>query len=430
MPTYYLIAIDEKGLEEINSAGQAKLSLIDRLTPTLTGEKPPETHKVIKQYRELARKFAPVHAGVEWAHVFLNGGGFQTNIDDPENKVMKRNKKEIDYWNAYISMDYYNQGFDRILDLLTKPALVDGFSAAEIVYEKELKFADYVTDVEETQLPNGEKEYDFQVDTSNINWRSLKGVQRLKIIDDAIWRLEPIRDIKSFEVKYWILDKGQGTETYLLPEQLFVLGWNTEGTSLIGESMVASVATVAMLLREILNAIGVNFRRWGNKRYFLIMGTPERPYSPTHVANLLKDVKTMVDKNKMAVAAPAGFDYKEIGGEIFEGRNVIDTMLGIIAAGMQFPKEFLESPRTQASDKSWLAWLIKNSRNQRQVRRAVEQQLWEKHLWCKFGKTFKVSKKGVKVEDQEKQNQYVPKLRWRTEGRWHIADRIKMLKSL
>jgi len=412
------------------SIGQTQLKLVNQLTAVLTGEKKPATVKRIKEYRKLADTFAPVSAGIENTMTFTIGGGFESYVEDPENKVMIRNKEEIDRLNASIYQDYYNRGLDRLFLLQFRPTLIDGFGAAEIVYEEEMKFLDYVTGSEEKTDVSGKIIVDFEVDHDAIKWREHKGIQRLKMIDDAVFRLEPIRDNKSFEVKYWILDKGQETQTFLLPQQLFILNWNVDGTHLIGKGMIGSVAVIAILLQEILNAIGINFRRWGNKRYFLIMGTPERPFSPTHIQNLLKDTKEMVTKNKMAVAAPAGFDYKEIGGEIFEGRDIIDTMLGIIAAGMGFPKEFLESPRTSASDKSWLAWLVKNGKNQRQLKRAVEQQLWEKHLWCLYGKETRLSKKGVPVDQQKRVPQYVPKMRWKRATLQSTEERIKMLVSL
>ena len=416
-------------VEETISVGETKLKMIDQLSAKLTGETKPDTPKMINIFRELADTFAPVHAGVQWTVAFTIGGGFEVHVEDPENKVMLRNKDEINRFNANVYMDYYNRGLDRLIYLQFKPTLPDGFYASEIVYEEEMHFLDYAENERTLTNMRGEEYKEYDVDHESIEWRKHKGIQRLKMIPDAVNRLTPIRDTESFEVKYWIMDQHSETETYLLPEQLFITNWNTEGTDLIGKGIVKPVATIALLLYEILKAVGINFKRWGNKRYYLIMGTPEHPFSPTHIANLLKDTKEMVKKNKMAVAAPAGFDYKEIGGETFQGRDIIDTLLGIIASGMGFPKEFLESPRTSASDKSWQAWLVKNAENQRQLKRAVEQQLWEKHLWCKYGKETRLSKKGVPVNDQEHIPQYVPKMYWKRASLQSIAERVKMLIS-
>jgi len=90
----------------------------------------------------------------------------------------------------------------------------------------------------------------------------------------------------------------------------------------------------------------------------------------------------------------------------------------------------METGRTQASDKNWRAWLVRIGRLQRQVKRDIEQQLWEPHLWCKYGKTYRIPKKGTKIEDQETPNQYVPKLSWKAEGRWYIQEKITMLVSV
>ena len=412
--------------------GQAELSFVRSLNilgPTIIEGQTPQTVKEMKQYRELAKKFGPVTAGIKWLEAFAVKSGFQTTIEDPEDQTMLRNKDEIDKLDETIYQDRYTVGLDRLINILFHESLVVGFSAAEIVYENEMTFPQYVTDSERITLPTGDITYDYTI-SPDRDWTSHKGIQRLKFIDDAVNRLTEIRDNKSFEVKYWVLDKGGDNETYLLPEQIFILPNDPEGTNLKGDSEVTPVATVALLLDEIMKAVGVNFKRWGNKRFYFIMGHHDRPWSPAHQANFMKDTKQMVEKNKMGVTVPAGFDYKEIGGEIFEGRDIIDTMLGIIASGMQYPKEFQESPRTQASDKSWLAWLVKVDGAQREVRRAIEHQLWEPHLWCRFGKTYRVKKKGVPVDKQEQQTQYVPKLSWNTKGRWHIREKVEMLRSL
>ena len=421
-------------VEETESVGEAKILDLSQVSPWVgdSAKKPQTTtRELISKYRELAEKFAPVKAGIVWQRMFISGVGFLTTIKDPEDKVQVRNKEEIDSWNAKVYQDYYTRGLDKIIHgAMVKTMLVDGISAAEVVYEIEMKFDQYAVESERETRKDGTIFVDYTVDHEAVDWAKHKGIQRLKVIDDAVNRLEPIRDDKSFQVKYWILDKGQVTQTLLLPEQIFILSNDAEGTSLIGESEVAGCATIAILLNNILEAIGVNFTRWGNKRYYFIMGTPERPWSPAHVTNFLKDTKDMVTKNKLGVPVPAGFDFKEIGGEIFEGRDVIDTMMSIIASGMQYPKEFLESPRTQASDKSWMAWLVKISGKQNQIRRSVEQQLWEKHLFCRFGKNYKVKKKGVSPDKQEDRTQFVPNMRWKITGQWNMKEKIEILRGL
>jgi len=379
-------------VEETVSTGQALLKVINTISSlgTVAEGKTPETPKQIKLYRQLADEFGPVSSGVDGTHAFVVSCGFDTTIDDPDNKVMKRNKEAVDMLNGVIFQDYYVRGLDSILKRMYFPSLIDGFSAAEIVYEEEMLFEQYVTNKTEVRTMTGEKTYDYEI-ADEINWTEHKGIQRLKIIENAVNRLVEIRDPKSFLVKYWILDKGTENETYLLPQQLLIIPHAPKGLHLKGISLVKSVAVIALLLNEVMKAIGINFRRWGNKRYFFIMGSEDRPWSPVHSRNFLKDTKEMVEKNRMGIPVPAGFDYKQIGGEIFQGRDVIDTMLGMIASGMKYPKEFQESPRTQASDKSWLAWLVHIGDLQRDLKRIIENYLWGPHLWCKFGTTTRTT---------------------------------------
>jgi len=402
-------------LEEDIPSGQVAIrQFVDTLTmlkPLLAGEKPAESRKAINQYRELATKFFATYAGKEWARAFIGGGGFQVIVDDPENKIMIRNRNEVNRLNADVYQDYYTRGLDKITSIMLSPALVDGASAAEIVYETEMKVDDYITLTTERDETN--KQILVKAEKGDIKWTKHKGIERLKIIEDAIFRLTPKRDPTSYEIMFWVVDEeeNQSPEQWikLLPEQVFWLSPNREGHELIGPSIMASVASIAYLLDGILSAIGINFQRWGNKRYFFIMGTPERPWSPPAVKSFLTDTKTMVDKNKMGIPVPAGFDYKSIGGEIFEGTDVINYFFSAIATGMLFPRDFMETGRTQASDKNWRAWLVRIGRLQRQVKRDIEQQLWEPHLWCKYGKTYRIPKKGTPIEKQEQPKQYVPK---------------------
>jgi len=159
-------------------------------------------------------------------------------------------------------------------------------------------------------------------------------------------------------------------------------------------------------------------------------GTEKRPWGKAHMANFVRDVKRMREKNLSAIPVPAGFDVKDIGGEVFEGRAITDYLVGMIAAGMQYPKEFLETGRTRASDKAWLAWLVRYGRNQLQLRRAIEHQLWKRHLWCLYGRKQRVPKQGVAVDQQDLIDTYVPRLEWKAEGKWAKETKIKMLKMI
>jgi len=137
----------------------------------------------------------------------------------------------------------------------------------------------------------------------------------------------------------------------------------------------------------------------------------------------------MIKNNWTGIPVPQGFDVKEIGGEVFQGRDILDHFISMIAAGMNYPRDFLEFGRTRAGDKAWLAWQVKYGSAQRQVRRAIEQQLIEKHLWCKVGKIYRVPKQGVEPKNREKRPIYVPKIRWKAEGRWQQKEELESLQG-
>ncbi len=256
------------------------------------------------------------------------------------------------------------------------------------------------------------------------------GITRLKIINNAITRLEPVRDTKSFEVLYWILDKGKENEVKLHTWQVLWISWNTRGTKLKGNSLVKPVVGMARLLEQIGKAVGINFKRWSDRKYFFVCGTEKRPWGKAHMANFLRDVKRMKEKNLSAIPVPAGFSVEDIGGEVFEGKAITDYIVTMIAVGMQYPKEFLESGRTQASDKAFLAWVVRYGRNQNLLRRAYEHQLWKRHLWCLYGKTQTIVKQGPKPKDAKSREipTYVPKLIWKAEGKWAKETKMKTLK--
>jgi len=189
-------------IEEAIPEGQATLKFLDiwsSVAPKLAGEPPKSTSAQRKIYRGLAERFGPVTAGIQWAKAFTSGSGFNTVVDDPEDKIKIRNKEQIDKLNGDIYQDYYTRGLDRVLDIMLEDTFVDGFAAAEIVYDGELKFDDYGRVVREFQPDGSVKEH---IEIDDINWSKHKSVARLKIIENAVERLNPKRDPKSFEVLY------------------------------------------------------------------------------------------------------------------------------------------------------------------------------------------------------------------------------------
>jgi len=415
------------------------------------------SQKILKEFRRLRENFPPVAAGVEWHRDFTSGGGFIVQIDDPKDKHQEKVKGITEDLCADVYQDQYTIGLDNILDIMMDMALTDGCSAAEIVYGKEVSFEEYVESFEEVTMPDTGKMAYVMV-PKEPKWKStndkvddgLGGVTRLKIIEEAASRLRPYRHPLSGEILYWTLDEkgksehvkqGWGTQNALNqqrktlkfhPWEILWLSWNQRGVNLKGMSIIQPVYTIARFVEAIQKAIGIGFRRWANKKYFFVCGTEKRPWTKPHINQFLKALEKMVKNNWIGIPVPQGFKVEEMGGEesIFEGKNLLDYLTGMICAGMQFPREFLEIGKSGTSEKAWLAWTVRYGRNQQQVRRAIENQLWTRHLWCKLGKEYRVKKKGVKPADQEMRPTYIPKLQWRAEGRWHRERKTELLSGL
>jgi len=412
------------------ATGKASLKLFSEQLVTKDEDEKPE--KILQEYQELRENFAPVSAGVEYHKNFMVGSGFDIMIDEPKDKHQQQMKEEIIKLTGDIYQDYYNRGLDKILFVMIDTALTTGAAAAEVVYAKEGEpnFSDYITKEDD--------EVKLQMPTI-AQWKSFGGIKRLKIIKDAITRLKPIFDNKSYEILYWTLDEVKGTTITpdkekkepqkFLPWQIFWLSWNTRETELVGESIIRPVRTIAKIVKSINESVGEGFHRWANRKYFFVLGTEKRPWSNISKANFLKLLEQMARKNWTGIPVPQGFDVKEIGGQIFQGRDVLDHFISMIAAGMTYPRDFLEFGRTRAGDKAWLAWQVKYGSAQRQIRRAIEQQLFEKHLWCLVGQTYDVPKQGVPEKERETHPIFIPKMRWRAEGRWQQAEELKSLQG-
>lgn len=434
------------------TTGKASL-VFDAWKGVVVGEATKVSQATLNDFRDLRENFAPVSAGIEWHRDFTSGGGFLVQIDDPTDKNQIAMREEINLFNRNVFQDQYVKGLDNILDIDIDIALTDGCAAAEIVYQKEVTFEDYVDEIEEVVLDDGKKVKVIKPKemTSEL-WKELGGITRLKIIEDTYSRLVPYRHPKSGEILYWTLDeKGSNVNqglTYedivnqekkknkpvikFYPWEILWLSWNQRGTNLKGMSMIQPVYKIAKMVQEIQTSVGKGFNRWANKKYFFVCGSERRQWNKIYRTEFLKAMEKMIKNNWVGIPVPAEFEIKEIGGEqsVFDGKNILDHLIGMIAAGMQYPREFLEVGRTQASDKAWLAWTVRYGRSQLQIRRAIEHQLWERHLWCKFGMTKKKSVKGVSKEEQEDIPIYVPKLQWKAEGQWLKDAKIKLLTGL
>lgn len=411
------------------------------------GEVAKESEDLIKEYRDLRENFAPVSAGVEWHRDFTSGGGFVIHVDDIKDEYKNKMADEIREWCANVYQDEFMFGLDSILDVMIDIAITDGVDAAEIVYEEEVNFADYFKEFEDVEvIVNGSKKTVKVPVFNEPNWKTdLKKITRLKVIEDTYTRLRPYRHPLSGEVLYFTLDEKIGKDDLynfanvnkreiikFLPWEMFWMSWNPRGTNMKGMSQIKSVYQVAKFVKAIQTAVGVGFNRWANKKYFFVCGTDKRPWGKKHFDEFMKSMERMLKNNWVGIPVPAGFDVKEIGGEqsVFEGKDLLSFLTGMICAGMQYPRDFLETGRTQASDKSWLAWTVRYGRSQQLIKRAIENQLFKRHLWCKFGKTHKLSKKGKKVDEQEDVPNYIPRLMWKAEGQWLKDAKLKSLKSM
>lgn len=778
-------------------------AILDQLGPWekpkaigIKGEKAPEVKKRRMEYRRLREEFAPVSAGIEYHRAFTSGSGFINQISDPNDKHQKLMKETIDAFCENVYQDEYNIGLDHLIDILLDSALVEGASAAEIVYgNTDVKFMDYVTGTKDVVV--GKKPDDSNITEKRFvvkepDWKKFRdGITRLKIIDGAIDRLEPIRDTESFEVLYWVLDKNTKDPIFLHTWQILWITWNARGRKLKGFSLVKPVYVAAKLLEQIQYNVGLNFSRWADKKYFFICvppetevwtpegyrqikdiqvgdevwskhstaevlqtfknpykgdlitikpkmlesvsftpnhpikvarkhrlrtkeghekyltefkvldsykradelttddyvivpkikeshdvwvefpdlshrqgwghgqnpkplksqwlsedlakifgwylaegcpssknngvifslgktethyakeiidllwktlglkakisekatglqvvvnskvlsefmvkwfgkgannkhlpqdflywkpkvlgsmmsrivmgdghlgkdnwyklklnsktlqkqlqlvllklghraglsfvkrdpigyiqgrkinqhdawiltwneenkviaedednhyfrimeitkklfegyvynfhssmnemllpfrtkqcGTEKRPWGKVHTANFIRDVKRMKKKNLSALPVPAGFSVKEIGGEVFDGANITDYLLGMISAGMQYPKELIAGAERGESEKAWLAWVVRYGRNQQQLKRSIEHQLFKRHLWSIWGKEQTIRKQGVKPDKRATIPTFIPKIVWGAEGRWAKETKIKTLKLL
>jgi len=423
------------------TTGKASLEFKSWKWDAPVSEKTKDKPKILEEYRRLRESFPPVTAGINFHKKFATGGGLRVQVGDPRDEHQQETREKVNEFNRDIYQDWYTRGLDRILNILVDEALTVGGAGAEIVYEKEFAFADFV--VKEETIPNPDApDKPIKIITTrtptSAEWKSFKSIKKLKIIDKAVERLTPHRHPLTWEILYWTLDEvvADSEVTYsdkkkkepkkYLPWQIFWLSWNTRGIDLIGNSIIKPVLTIAKLVEEIQVALAKGFRRWANKKYFFICGSDKRPWGKAHQREFMTALATMIKNNWSGIPVPQGFDVKEIGGDVFDSRNLLDYLTGQICTGMTYPRDFLEQGRTRASDKAWLAWQVTYGEAQLQIRRAIENQLWEKHLWCLYGQLRSIPKQGVKKRKREKLPTYVPKIEWRSESKWHMTERLNM----
>lgn len=384
--------------------------------------------KLRKIYEDLRENFAPVSAGIEFHNVFT-ATDFEPAIEDSDDKHQVEMKEAIEKFNREVFQDDYLIGLHNIMEVLNDLSLTYGSAAAEIIYEHsdDFSFEDFA-EVVKRRDPRTGKETEVVMEVREPDWKKLGGIVRLKIIDEADRRMQVVRDPVSYEVLYWVVDKGKGSEVKLHTWQVFWLPTDMKGTNLFGRSIIRPVVEIARILRELYRVIGVNAKKWANKRYFFVTGSEKRPWSKIHIQNFLKDIKEMVEKNKTGIPVPAGFDVKEIGGELFTADSVLDVLLNLICAGMKYPKEFLFGRKE--TEKRWISWNVTYGHRQEKIAEAIRHQLWKRHLWCLYGKEYRIPKQGVPPEQQERKPIYIPKLVWKEEGKWAKQTELEILAKL
>lgn len=435
--------------------------------------KPEEATKDdLAECRRLRERFGPISSCVDYIKDVILGGGYDIILSDFTDAHQKEVKKEIIRWMKDVYQDAYTIGFSQIIDILVDNAITDGFAASEVVYETEPKsncfFNDYakpITDGNTALSIDSESSGKIQkpeytsYEIKIPQWSDLKGIARMKIFLDAPTRLRLYRQ-KSWEANYWVLDEPnvtglqnsmytasqknlqqntamQMTEhdlvastmgkkkekivtpaAYLLPWQVFSLSLNRRNWLEKGPSMILPALKTAQLLEKIMNAVGEGIYRAGNKKYFIICGSPERPWGGIHVRNLLSELKDASEKNWSTIPVPSGFDLKEAGGTVFEAQNAINYFLRVIAGIMHVNPSVLGLDTREARNVTELPYFT-HLRVKEGLQKQIETQLIRLHIWAKYGQ--KKSKQGGYDEPQ-----FVPELRARSEDLLNPTDRLKL----
>ena len=424
----------------------------------------------LTECRRLRERFGPISACVEYIKDVIMGSGFDIVVDDFHDERQRKIQKEILEWMDTVYQDVYTVGLNALLDILVDNALVEGFGAAEIVFsgaKNDLfnKYAKVVTSSVISQEGGRLQKSDTtSYEISDPNWEDLKGIARLKIFLDAPTRLRLYRKGATWEADYWVLDQpnvagaqggmtsstqknlqqgvpmqmtsadlvastlpnGSNTKNqlvakpsaYFLPWQIFSLSLNRRTWLEKGPSIILPAMKTAQLLEKIMNAVGEGIYRAGNKKYFIICGTKDRPWGAIHIRNLLSQIKDASEKNWSTIPVPAGFDLKEAGGQVFEAQNAINYFLRIIAGIMHVNPSVMGLDTREARNVSEYPYFT-HLRMKEQLKNQVRTQLIRLHIWATYGE--KLSKQGGFTDPQ-----WIPQLRAKTEDLLNPADRLNL----
>jgi len=420
----------------------------------------------LTECRRLRERFGPISACVEYIKDIILGSGVDVVLDDITDPHQKDVKEELKQWMDNIYQDTYTRGLNSILNILVDNALTDGFAAAEIVYEVEAgdQFAKYAKPITSSVVSQeggklAKSDYVSYEITDPI-WSELKGIARLKIFLDAPTRLRLYRRGTSFEADYWVLDQPnvagaqggmtsatqknlqQGTpmqftredllagspsnpkqmtqkpSAYFLPWQIFSLALTRRTWLEKGPSIILPAMRTAQLLEKIMNSVGEGIYRAGNKKYFIICGTKDRPWGAIHIRNLLSQIKDASEKNWSTIPVPAGFDLKEAGGQVFEAQNAINYFLRVIAGIMHVNASVLGLDTREGRNVTDFSY-SSHIRLKEELLNQIRTQLFRLHMWTTYGE--KKSKQGGYNEPQ-----WVPRIRAKTEDLLNPADRLKL----
>lgn len=422
---------------------------------------PTEKDKRLAEFRKLRKEFAPVSQCVDYLKTVILGSGLDVQIADPKNETQKEIKEVTENFIEQVRQDIYMKGLFRLTDVLVDEALQVGSAAAEIVYEANPTFDEY----KENQNPRMEeisvieknksvKKEILLIDPSEPQWndeviekgkdkgeirKGLGGIVRLKIIRDAINRLILYRNPKTWEAMYWTLDevtpqtleeqvrgkKRRKTQVIrYLPWQMFWLTLNLRNWDINGESVIGPVYSIAKALQRILESVTEGIYRAGNKKYFIITGTEKRPWSSPYIRDVMSQIKEMGEKSWTTVPVPAGFDIKDIGGEVFEAQDIINILLTLIAHGMNCPKEVVGLASRGSGERQLTNSHIEIERMGTNFKNAVEDQLFARNVWCHYGK-IKMKQSGRSFETV-----FVPQLKVGTQGLMSPIGRLEVCIKL
>jgi hypothetical protein len=403
----------------------------------------------VATYIRLRKNFAPISACVDYVKDTILGSGISvtTRVEDAKDTFKQELKEYVETFIENVYQDEFISGLFELIDVILDNALTTGVGASEIIYdlEKLISFESYIKDFKtiKSKDANG-REVDVVIyDTVEPEWKDLISIKRMKIINDAHTRLKLYRDPQSWLPVYWTLDevnpesvqqadpnlpvqlKALKTKSVINPTiklhtwQMFWLSLNRKDFSERGESIIAPVSSTALVLERILNAVGEGIYRAGNKKYFIICGTPERPWSEPYIRNMIKELKEASEKNWSTIPVPSGFDVKEIGGQVFEATEVVTYYLKLIAKGMKVPNHVVGLPYRAGTEPSYNFQRMRND-----LKKAIGRQLILRHIWCKYGKTKqKQGGKGTQTLGS-------PEIRFKTEGLLNEVDRLKMYVGL